>query len=66
MAKTHNGVIEDATGDLLQCGYCTFSPGVGETQRTDCPHPGKRRGDTEETMMTRWTGTEWVEVAQPI
>jgi len=67
---THNGVIETATGDLLRAGYCIFDDdgsfdGANETERTDCPHPPKVRGDVNETQMDRWNGTAWVEVAQP-
>jgi len=67
---THNGVYENATGDLLRCGYCDFEndgsfDSENETQRTDVPFPGKIRGNDLETMMHRWNGSSWVEVAQP-
>ena len=66
----YNGVIETATGDLKRAGYCdfendgSFDSGT-ETMRSDCPHPGKVKGDPQETNMTRWNGSAWVEVAQP-
>ena len=66
----HNGVIETATGDLLRAGYCDFATDGSfssptETQRTDCPHPAKVKGQEDETQMHRWNGTDWIEVAQP-
>ncbi len=65
----HNGVIETSSGDLLRCGYAdhendgSFDAGT-ETQRTDCPQPGKTRGEAGQTQMHRWTGT-WDLVDQP-
>ena len=68
MAMTQNGIIEDATGDLLKAGFTTGLGTVeaGQTQRTDVPHPGRYRGKAGATMMTRWDGTAWIEVAQPV
>lgn len=65
-----NGVIETTTGDLLRCGFSDFEndgsfDGDTETYKTDTPHPGKVKGDPDETQMHRWNGSAWTEVAQP-
>lgn len=67
---SYNGVIETVTGDLLRCGFCDFQDdgsfdAATESYKTDIPFPGKVRGDDEEPMMHRWTGSAWTEVAQP-
>lgn len=63
--STQNGVYKDATGNLLRCGFQTFTPGAGETARTDVPFPAKVEHDPEEANVTHWTGAVWDEVAQP-
>lgn len=66
-----NGVIETATGDLLRFGNSdfendgSFDAGT-ETYRTDVPAGAKVRCAEDETNMTRWNGSAWVEVAQPV
>jgi len=65
----YQGVIEDATGDLLRCGYIDFTAdGMfdedTESVRTDVPFPGKIRGDIREAQMHRWGGASWSLVAQ--
>ncbi len=67
---TQCGVIETSTGDLLKAGFCDFVndgsfDATTQTHRTDVPHPGKVRGDTEWEQMHRWNGSAWVEVPQP-
>ena len=64
-----NGVIETSTGDLLRAGFSDFEndgsfDGGTETFRTDVPFPAKIRGDQDNSVMQRWTGSEWIEVAQ--
>ena len=65
------GVIETTSGDLLRAGFCDFTTDGSfcqagtETERTDAPHPAKVKGDPDETMMHRWNGSTWIEVAQP-
>jgi|GEM_PF-3026604 len=58
---THNGVIEDASGDLLRCGFTNFDLGPGESQRNDCPHPGYVVSDPKESTgeFHRWNGSSW-------
>jgi len=58
-----NGIIEDATGDLLRAGFGTFTPGVGESLRTDVPEPPLRRENTVSAQMHRWNGASWILVA---
>lgn len=60
-----NGITNDATGNLLRCGFQVFSAGAGETYRTDVPFPAKVEHDPDETNVTHWTGAIWDEVAQP-
>lgn len=67
----YNGVIENATGDLLRAGDCdfnndgSFDPAT-ETIRTDVPVPARARGDdVPDNKMHRHTGSEWIEVDQP-
>lgn len=66
----YNGVIETATGFLLKSGFCDFSLGTPfdpllETYKTNIPYPSKIKGQVGETLISKWTGATWVEVAQP-
>lgn len=70
MSIPYEAVIETASGDALRAGFCDFGndgsfDSETETIRTDAPRPTKIRGDSDETMMSRWTGSEWTEVSQP-
>lgn len=60
-----NGLTEDATGDLICCGYSVFVPGVGQTYRTNVPVPGYRRFQRNIPNMHRWNGATYIEVPQP-
>ena len=70
MSPAQNGVIETATGDLLRAGHNVDFENDGafdaatETARSDVPFPSKCRGNEDDSMMHRWTGTEWTEVTQ--
>jgi len=59
---THNGIIEDATGDLLRAGYVSFVPGVGESLRTDVPIPAKLKDNLDFDKFHRWNGSSWIEI----
>ena len=64
-----NGVIETSSGRLRRAGFCDFEndgsfDATTESYRTDVPHPAKVEGDDDETMVTKWTGTEWSEEVQ--
>ena len=68
---TQNGVINTTTGNLLRSGSgvdfendSSFNGG-SETYKTDVPFPNKIEGDSDETMVTHWTGSVWDEVSQP-
>ena len=67
-----NGVIDQATGDLLRAGSCDFSNDgsldpVTEAYRTDVPDVAFVRNDPEEsvTEMHRWDGGAFILVPQP-
>ncbi len=60
-----NGLTEDSTGDLLCCGYAVFTPGAGQTYRTNVPVPGFRRLQRNIPNMHRWNGASYDEVPQP-
>ena len=65
------GVINTASGNLLRAGSKVDFENDGsfdsltETFKTDVPFPNKVEGDSDETMVTHWTGSAWDEVAQP-
>lgn len=59
---THNGIIETATGDLLEAGFVNYTAGAGESVRTDVPEPAKVRGNFEFSTFHRWNGSAWEEV----
>lgn len=65
----HQGRIEDATGDLIACGFSDFDASgelkAGETQRTDVPIGALVRGQEDETQMHNWNGSAYVLVVQP-
>lgn len=70
MSEIYRGVIDDATGDLLRCGYSDFEndgsfDAVNESIRTDVPNYGRRRGQEGLLKMDRWNGSAWIEVNQP-
>jgi len=54
-----NGIIETSSGNLLRAGYCTFTPGDGESYRTDVPEPAYVYWQFC-TQYHRWTGATWV------
>lgn len=65
---TQNGVINQATGDLLRCGNCDFSTDGAfnastEAIRTDVPIPAYTKGQPGSTQFTRWNGTAYVLIA---
>lgn len=60
-----NGLTEDSTGDLICCGYSVFTPGAGQTYRTNVPVPGYRRFQRNIPNMHRWNGATYIEVPQP-
>jgi len=67
---TQNGVINTSSGNLLRAGGGdfendgSFDSGT-ETYVTDVPFPNKIEGDSDETLVTHWTGSVWDEVTQP-
>ena len=66
-----NGVINTSTGNVLRYGNEVNFENDGpfdsdtETYKTDIPCPAKYKGQDDETMVTRWAGSELDEVAQP-
>ncbi len=62
---TIEGIYETATGDLLRWGAVSLVAGPGETHTTNLPAEPRARHQFGEAMMSRWTGSEWVEVTQP-
>lgn len=58
-----NGVIEDATGDLIRAGFTDFTAGAGETVRNDVPEPAFIR-DGNAPNFHSWTGSDWTTKAQ--
>ena len=66
-----SGIIKTSSGNLLRSGSNIDFENDGsfdsltETYKTDVPFLNKVEGDTEETMVTHWTGSVWDEVAQP-
>jgi len=57
---THNGIIDDATGYLLKCGYTDFTSQVksGQSIRTDVPE-GAECLTYDGTEVAKWTGSVW-------
>lgn len=58
---SHNGIIEDATGDLLAAGFTDFTNqlAAGQSIRTDVPIPAKVKGSHKNTSFHRWNGAAW-------
>lgn len=55
-----NGVIEISTGNLVQSGFCDFTPGDGQAVRNDVPYPSYVFGLSDK--YHRWTGSSWTVV----
>lgn len=58
-----NGLIEEATGDLVAAGYSTFIAGAGQAVRNDVPEPAFCR-DTGAANYHQWNGSTWDLVPQ--
>ncbi len=68
MSTGLNGVIENATGDLIRAGYKTMTANLEiETIMLDIPDPAfirKRRNNEESPNKHNWTGNAWVLIPQ--
>ncbi len=60
-----NGVYETSSGNLKRASTGPLTAGAGETYRTDVPVPALRYKPGASGNHHRWSGSAWIEVAQP-